>query len=933
MDWTVFRDRMRQLDPRTALIAQHAHIAEKTSDPVESAIDAEFLSSFSRLQTGDLDSLEAVFLDLHNRSRSPRQKVNAADALGRYYEQRARILIAKGDLTNAQPTLETAAQWFTEAGEPDRASTCQAQSIASAADLTGNLDPLLKLQLTEFHSNLSGIALLQHLDGLLEATARTGDRFETLSTANKVSECLRDLQLLDPCDCGVDHAVESWFSNSPATDGTSYFGAICLTLQAYLRLLAARLNDARHCNAPVAALQRVFDELALSGLSTELARQRQSVADEIDRAWAEAYPRTVDSEQQARDRFIREAQEHALDLQQKRNAFEREYNAIDDANEARDWEVDRSDLIARISDLQTSAAQLEYDFYISKALQLHAQILYYLRQNEAAAAVLDRAKSILLNLKAEKAGNWTNVEKDSYEMLLRKKLDTLAATGNNEAISDLSDEAIGFVESRRYLLNNVERQSAFMDWRNNFYIYGIAAARHLGQWDKLLQHMELLKGRTLIRTALSPDPPLLSESQILEQFKAVTAELQSGTDSSDLQARRRQLWDLLALSHTQSQLAADPPTITVAAVQNALAEDEVAISFFKMARDIFLAILVTRDRFHVERIAFTSAQAAEFTELVAGIQALDSFTEALAEAVAAIGPLLLPASLRTLMEGKSRLIISAHGPLHVFPFGAVPWDGAFLGLRFALRYAPNLSSLLIRLTPSSGEKVLALGIRNFATPLFKHSPLKLAETEASEVATLYRNAGIPADLLVPPKASRANFCNTTLASYRCLHLATHGTSVFGNETLNHPLESRIILEDGWIDGLEIATLKLNADLVVLSACNSGQRAIGGRGLDDLPADDVFGIQSALMGSGARAILGALWPLGDEAGYELITRFHKHHALGAAPDRALQSALIDYTAQCPQKDPFYWAPWFITTLGHGSGAKENVSARPHTTFQT
>src|SRR6266699_3222337 len=62
--------------------------------------------------------------------------------------------------------------------------------------------------------------------------------------------------------------------------------------------------------------------------------------------------------------------------------------------------------------------------------------------------------------------------------------------------------------------------------------------------------------------------------------------------------------------------------------------------------------------------------------------------------------------------------------------------------------------------------------------------------------------------------------------------------------------------------MEIANWQLRANLVVLSACCSGQRPISGRWMEELPGDELFGLQSAFFMAGARRMLSCLWPVDD-----------------------------------------------------------------------
>jgi CHAT domain-containing protein len=154
----------------------------------------------------------------------------------------------------------------------------------------------------------------------------------------------------------------------------------------------------------------------------------------------------------------------------------------------------------------------------------------------------------------------------------------------------------------------------------------------------------------------------------------------------------------------------------------------------------------------------------------------------------------------------------------------------------------------------------------------------------------------------------------SLARYRCVHLATHGVSVFTSP--NQPLEAKLLLRRSALDAMDIAELGIEAELAVLSACNSGQRAISGRGMDELPGDDIFGLQAALFQSGVWSVLGALWPVETETAMAMMTGFHVEFAAGRSPQMALRSAVSDYLSNAAprRRSIYYWAPFFLTSMG-------------------
>jgi CHAT domain-containing protein len=158
-----------------------------------------------------------------------------------------------------------------------------------------------------------------------------------------------------------------------------------------------------------------------------------------------------------------------------------------------------------------------------------------------------------------------------------------------------------------------------------------------------------------------------------------------------------------------------------------------------------------------------------------------------------------------------------------------------------------------------------------------------------------------------------------LSRFSCIHLAGHAENILGDT----PLESHLYLYDAVLDGLEIAGWRLPAELVVLSACSAGQRAISGRGLAEVPGDELFGLQAAFFAAGSRWIISPLWPVVDDVGLRLMQTLHHNLATGCTPEVAHQRAVKAFLADAGVKwrRPYYWAPFYVTAMGRpvaGSG---------------
>ncbi len=154
---------------------------------------------------------------------------------------------------------------------------------------------------------------------------------------------------------------------------------------------------------------------------------------------------------------------------------------------------------------------------------------------------------------------------------------------------------------------------------------------------------------------------------------------------------------------------------------------------------------------------------------------------------------------------------------------------------------------------------------------------------------------------------------TPLQDYRILHFATHGLvagDLSGLEepalVLSLPLQSSKA-EDALLTASEVATLQLNADWAVLSACNTASG-------DKVGADALSGLARAFFFAGARALLVSHWAVDSEAAVSLTTRTFGFLAKAPQLSRAeaFQRAMLTLIEE--GRTPAYWAPFVIVGEG-------------------
>ncbi len=289
-----------------------------------------------------------------------------------------------------------------------------------------------------------------------------------------------------------------------------------------------------------------------------------------------------------------------------------------------------------------------------------------------------------------------------------------------------------------------------------------------------------------------------------------------------------------------------------------------------------------------------------------------------------------------------RLVIATAGMLHYVPFGALPVPGGTEPLlaQHEIVHVPSASALAIlrreqprRTTPSKALAVIADPVFDVADSRLtpgsgKAAPSKsavepdwerAARTVGADAAALPRlrysrdeaDAILP---LVPPadrlaaldfQANRELVLGGELARYRIVHLATHGFLRSDRPEVSGLALSMVAPNGSPVDGFvrlhQIYGLRLSADLVVLSAC---QTALG----QNVRGEGIVGLARGFMYAGASRVVSSLWKVDDQATAELMKLFYRN-LLGSAklrPAEALRAAQNSLRRQARWSDPYYWA---------------------------
>jgi tetratricopeptide (TPR) repeat protein len=243
-----------------------------------------------------------------------------------------------------------------------------------------------------------------------------------------------------------------------------------------------------------------------------------------------------------------------------------------------------------------------------------------------------------------------------------------------------------------------------------------------------------------------------------------------------------------------------------------------------------------------------------------------------------------------------RLVIVPSDDLFGIPFELLlDENGHYLGEQFAISYAPSATvlDLCLKKHQPLGDKPLILANPALADPTYA---LRFAEEEARQIRTLYPAAKCYVGSAATKAALRAGLNDASM-----IHIASH--AIFD---MNDPMASFLMLArdetgDGVLTATDIMGLRVNAQLVTLSACDTGRGEISpGR-------QEVIGLLRAWMFAGAPTVVVSLWKLDDRATSELMAEFYKNLKSMSRSESLQQAQLV---MMKKYENPYYWGAFVL-----------------------
>jgi len=273
------------------------------------------------------------------------------------------------------------------------------------------------------------------------------------------------------------------------------------------------------------------------------------------------------------------------------------------------------------------------------------------------------------------------------------------------------------------------------------------------------------------------------------------------------------------------------------------------------------------------------------------------------------------------LERYNLLTIVPDQNLHLLPFESLRNAEARLLLEsHTVGYVQSATVLhLLRTLPQEkrrpAQTLLAVGDAIYSTEskhAIQRGPLSVDGAELQRLPYTAKEVLAIADLfpgkslvLTGKSATEANLkALHPLTQYKLLHFAVHG---FANEKF--PERSALVLtrqgnsgEDGLLQDREIIAMDLSAELVTLSACDSGFGKLGQEGISSLV--------KAFMLAGARSVVASLWSVDDTMSVRLMREFYSRLAAGEIKGSALRNAKLWVLKEKPSLSPYFWAGFVL-----------------------
>jgi CHAT domain-containing protein len=458
-------------------------------------------------------------------------------------------------------------------------------------------------------------------------------------------------------------------------------------------------------------------------------------------------------------------------------------------------------------------------------------------------------------------------------------------------------KAVDIIEQERASINTEASKIGFVGDKQGVYFRLVHCLCAESQFEPAFEYVERSKARALVDMLASKKDFTIKDGDkkavqaLLDDGVKTEAELRvrdESIDKSKLRSIEIKNRDKLIEQSPELASLVSVRSFSSADIRSAIPSNETLVEYYYEGKDLFIFVLsrsvLTAFRSSSENLEL------EIRELRTSLQRPDS------EGYLESGRRLY-AKLIKPIEGSLKdhnLIIVPHGALHYLPFNVLCDEKGYLIERHSIRLLPS-SSIIKYLRPSKTPKqsaILVFGNPDLGNPDYD---LKFAQNEAIEVA----KSAAKSRLLLRRQATETAFRKYG-KDFNYIHFATHGKF-----DPDDSLKSAILLSgdsenNGILTTDKLYSMRIDADLVTLSACETGLGKISN-------GDDVVGLTRGFLYAGSTAVVATLWKVDDQATSDLMSRFYDNLSRYDKREALIQAQL---QIKSRYAHPFYWAAFQI-----------------------
>lgn len=519
--------------------------------------------------------------------------------------------------------------------------------------------------------------------------------------------------------------------------------------------------------------------------------------------------------------------------------------------------------------------------------------------------------------------------------------DLKALRGNRVQAEALYANAEDVIDGMLVNLHEAYWSSSLAGAMSETYLHHFELEAQEGNVERALGVLERVRGRTAAallenKVTFSKNEPEdaralennVSELQ-LRLMRSESAQERVGLLDQLVEYERRLEWTRTDRRETKLGWFEKPSSLK--AIQVSLRSDEVVLEYV-LSEPHSYCVWISKKRAAVQVLPAGRKRIQELTRKY--LDEILAKSDDIVLAKQLYGLLLSPLPQEATSE---RLIVVPDGILHLLPFDTLhDSTGTLLLETRTISYAPASTVLSVLRTTKDTEpsRRTFLGVGDVSYQNQGHVSAKLDKPSAfkqrllrglsdtfgtslydlpqtrEEVVEINKIVGKDGVLLLGFDATETAFKSEPLEDFKIIHLAAHGFA-----DTQFPERSGLVLgvdptslDDGLLQVREIIRLRFNADLVTLSACNTGVGKLQGE-------EGVTNLVEAFLVSGAKAVVASLWSADDTYTLALMERFYTHIAEGQDKAAALRQAKLDLlTKYGRQVSPYYWGAFVLVGDG-------------------